>query len=343
MNKMETVERITTARLVEILTGINNIKVGIVGDICLDVYWHADMKRSELSRETPHYMLPIVEERMSPGGGANVAANMAALIPRSVEVIGAVGNDWRGRELTRLLGECGIGTSGVVTGLQFSNTYIKPMRHGISDVIYEDPRLDFVSHEPISVDLENALIKTLNNKATNLDILCVSDQLPFGIITARVREHICKLAGQGLRVIVDSRYNIASFKSAVLKPNELEAAAAIGKSYTDLSGVEDYNNVAQALSKQTTCKVFMTIGDKGSIYTDGSQSWRTIARKLNGPLDIVGAGDSSLSGFALALAAGAEPWEAAGVAGLCSEVTVQQIGITGVATREQLLEVVEYA
>ena len=32
------------------------------GDGCLDVYWHADMTRSELSRETPHHNLPVVQE-----------------------------------------------------------------------------------------------------------------------------------------------------------------------------------------------------------------------------------------------------------------------------------------
>ena|GEM_PF-4288646 len=35
---------------------------------------------AELSRETPHFAMPVVEERVSLGGGGNVAANMAALL-----------------------------------------------------------------------------------------------------------------------------------------------------------------------------------------------------------------------------------------------------------------------
>ena len=30
-------------------------RIGVIGDFCLDVYWHADMTKSELSRETPHF------------------------------------------------------------------------------------------------------------------------------------------------------------------------------------------------------------------------------------------------------------------------------------------------
>ena len=49
-------------------------RFAVLGDFCLDIYWHADMQKSELSRETPHYPLPIVQERMSAGGAGNVAA-----------------------------------------------------------------------------------------------------------------------------------------------------------------------------------------------------------------------------------------------------------------------------
>jgi bifunctional ADP-heptose synthase (sugar kinase/adenylyltransferase) len=51
----------------------------------------------------------------------------------------------------------------------------------------------------------------------------------------------------------------------------------------------------------------------------------------------VGAGDTFLSGFALALAAGAARPEAAYFAGLCGEVTIQKIGMTGTASAEEIL------
>lgn len=66
------------------MRGHKNARIGIIGDFCVDIYWHADMRKSELSRETPHYPLPIVGERVYLGAGGNVAANLAALAPKEL-------------------------------------------------------------------------------------------------------------------------------------------------------------------------------------------------------------------------------------------------------------------
>ena len=326
-------------RLEEILRGISDVRVGLLGDICLDVYWHADMRKSELSRETPHYPLPIIKERMSPGGGANVIANMTALRPKALHVFSVVGLDWRGRELISLLEDLGAELSGIVSGAGcITNAYIKPLRKGFSDVVYEDPRLDFTSYDPLPHDIEYNLLMELDKAASGLDILCVSDQMPFGVISDRVREHICMLAGKGLRVVADSRYHIGQFTGCIIKPNELEGAKAVELDPAMLHNVEDFARTAELLAGKTGGVVFMTLGEHGSVVVDDSKKWYIPAREVSGTIDIVGAGDSSLSGFALALATGAEPYEAAYIAGLCSEVTIQQIGVTGTASQIQILE-----
>ncbi len=94
----------------DILQKIQSVKAAVIGDFCLDVYWVADMTKSELSRETPHFPLPIVEERMSPGGAGNVVCNLCALRPADVRCIGDFGKDWRGDVLSRLLQEAGAKT-----------------------------------------------------------------------------------------------------------------------------------------------------------------------------------------------------------------------------------------
>ena len=55
-------EPLSLAALETMFEGVNRAKVCLIGDFCLDLYWLADMRRSELSRETPHYPLPVVEE-----------------------------------------------------------------------------------------------------------------------------------------------------------------------------------------------------------------------------------------------------------------------------------------
>jgi len=344
-DNMEAYKGITRDRLDEILKNISGVNAGLLGDVCLDVYWRADMRKSELSLETPHFPLPVVDERMSLGGGANVVANMIALHPKKVQVFSVIGNDWRGRELLRLLDEAKAGLSGVIQkNERITNAYIKPIRQGISDVAYEDPRLDFTDPMPLTTEDEDKLIAELDKAAGSLDVLCISDQMYNGIVTQRVREHVCELARKGLKIVADSRYNIRLFSGVTLKPNELEGTKAVGLDINELhkvSGcieVSDFINVAKTLTKKSSSNVFMTIGARGSIYVNEEQAWYIPAQKITGPIDIVGAGDSSLSGFGLALAAGAKPQEAAYIAGICSGITIKQIGVTGTAARKQILE-----
>ena len=75
---------LTEQQLDRILRSIQAARLLVVGDVCLDLYWYADMRRSRLSRETPHFPLPVVEERVSLGAGGNVAANLAALRPKEI-------------------------------------------------------------------------------------------------------------------------------------------------------------------------------------------------------------------------------------------------------------------
>lgn len=78
---------------------------------------------------------------------------------------------------------------------RFTNAYCKPMRKGISEIEYEDPRLDFGNYEPISKETENRVIENLRKVAENIDVLCVADQFMFGIITKRVRDEIIACKG----------------------------------------------------------------------------------------------------------------------------------------------------
>ena len=177
--------------LIPQLDRLSSGHLAVLGDFCLDVYWHADMRRSELSRETPHYPLPIVQERYSAGGAGNVVANLMALRPASVQCIGILGNDWRGDTYKKILTGLGADVSGIVTdSSRTTDTYIKPLRKGISDVIYEDPRLDFTNYSALSEETESRLLKTIDRIVPALDVLCVSDQMPFGCVTPRIRQHV---------------------------------------------------------------------------------------------------------------------------------------------------------
>jgi bifunctional ADP-heptose synthase (sugar kinase/adenylyltransferase) len=209
---------------------------------------------------------------------------------------------------------------------------------GISKTVYEDPRLDFNNYAPLDPAAEEKILAAIDALAPEIDALCVSDQLQYGAVTPKVRERLGKLAREGLTVVVDSRDRIGFYESVILKPNEIEGAAAAG--YTGArspKNLGDFAEAASALSKKQNSEVLMTIGAEGSLYAKGENVTHIPAHDIAGEIDIVGAGDSFLAGLSLALAAGASRPEAAGFATLCSEVAIRQIGVTGVARPEDII------
>ena len=319
------------AALEALLDGMGRARIGLVGDLCLDVYWKADMRLSELSRETPHYPLPVVEERVSPGGAGNVACNLAALAPGGLKVLGLVGEDWRGELLIRALEERGVDTGLVVrNGAVCTNAYIKPLRAGISDVVYEDPRIDFENRAPVAPALEAAVLEGLERLAEESDALLVSDQLRFGCVTDAVRRRLCALGESGKTVIVDSRSRIGEYRHVIVKPNEVEAARAFG-------GGEDYGRLALAASRHTGRPAVVTAGSLGCYVARDGAVEHVPGERVAPPIDIVGAGDTFLAALGMAVAAGGDLCAAALAANLASSVTIRKLGTTGTATREEIL------
>ena len=335
---MEVFHGISQEKLEDILSKIKEVNIALIGDICLDVYWKVDMTKSELSRETPHFPLPIVKEWMSPGGGGNAAANIAALVPKSVKVLGVIGRDWRGDALVRKLQELGINTDSIVISEKaVTNAYCKPLKTGISHVEYEDPRLDFNNYENLPLDDELKLLEVLGKCASDIDVLCVSDQLLYGCITPIIREKIISLAKEGLKVIVDSRDRINLYTGVTLKPNEVEVTRAMYKDIIQVGvELEDYANVAKALAERNKSNVCMTLGPKGCIYIDKQTIIHIPSYNVSPPIDICGAGDTFLSAFSCALAVGAEPWEAASFGNIAADVTIKKVGITGTASQAEI-------
>ena len=323
----------------DILQKIQSVKVAVIGDFCLDVYWTADMTKSELSRETPHFPLPIVEERMSPGGAGNVVCNLCTLRPASVCCIGDFGNDWRGDVLSRLLQEAGANTDGIfISNQRKTNTYIKPLRRGISDVVYEDPRLDFTNYEDLTEEAEQFIIRQLDTIAKDIDVLCVCDQMPHGCITLAVRQKIIELGRARLMIVVDSRDRIGLYEDVIVKPNDIEACRALNAEH--VTTPTELLPLVRQLSAKTRRPAVITAGEAGCVISpDGVAAEHVPAVAVTGEIDICGAGDTFLSAFACATAAGVPLKEAAAFACKASSIVVKKLKTTGTASPEELLKI----
>lgn len=323
------------AELEEILAGADRARVALLGDLCLDMYWLADMTRSELSRETPHFPLPVVEEHYAPGGAGNAACNIAALRPEKLCVVGIVGMDWRAGLLLRALQERGVDCTYIVQqpGV-ITNTYIKPMRRGVSDMVYEDPRLDFENRALLSAECEGRLLQALEAAVGQTDVLCVSDQMKYGCVTPKIRERICEMGRQGKVILVDSRDRAALYRFVTVKPNEVEAARAFGSGQENT--IEELAALAEQAERQNGRTALLTLGERGCFVAQEGNVVRCPACPVRGQIDFCGAGDTFLAGYATFLAGGATPVQAAGAASVCSAVTIKKLGTTGTASREEV-------
>jgi len=334
---MKRIQGLSKDRLCEILAKMRQVNAVIIGDMCIDIYWVGDMTRSQLSRETPHFPLPIVEERMSAGAGGNAAVNLSTLNDNAV-TIGVIGDDWRGICLKKVFEEKGMNTDGIVVSSgKITNAYCKPMRKGYLGIEVEDPRLDFESYDAVGKEIEDRILQNLDKYCRDADVICVSDQFENGCITDRVRERINDLAKGGKLVVVDSRSRIGLYSNCVLKPNEIECARATGSAPLDKSAIEeDIASAARLLMKKTGSDVCLTLGDRGCLVCrEGSQT-RINAIKVEPPVDTVGAGDCFLPAFSLALAAGASDEEAGVIASMASAICVKKLNTTGSANVDEL-------
>ena len=331
--------KLNSALLEELLGKIPEKKIALIGDGCVDIYWEADMRRSQLSRESPHFPLPVVEERFSLGAAANVVANLAALGVKNLRYVSPVGEDWRGALLEQLLEKIGVSTDYLVKSEEiWTPAYCKPIRGGISPVRYEDPRIDFANGRPLPAQVEEKLLEEVEQAAKECELLVLCDQFAFGCVSEKLIERINEL-GEKMPVLVDSRDRIGRYKNVIVKPNEVEACACLGIPPVKTKG--EMEQVARALEKKTGKPVVITLGAEGALWCGAGDCVSVPAFSVEPPIDFVGAGDSFLAAFAAGFQQQEDPRGALAFACLASSVTIKKLGVTGTASPAELREALE--
>ena len=330
-------------RLDHLLRRLRGLRVAVVGDFFLDAYYECDRDLDESSLETGNPCYQVVRTRRQAGAAGAVAANLAALGAGSVHAIGFCGEDGEGWELRRALEELGLDTAGFLTvARRRTPTYGKlcALRRvgGRLRLQRELHRLDIRNRQRTPAAVQDQLIGYL--RASEWDAVVVVDQAPeagCGAVTSRMRSCLEELARRSPQTVVlaDSRRRIRRFRGLAIKPNRLEAAAALG--LRPARSIREAAAQAEQLAGGER-PVFLTLGKRGLVLAapDGPLCHVIGFPGPGGPVDPVGAGDSSSAALASCVAAGASVVEAAVVANLAGSITVRQIGTTGTATPAQI-------
>ncbi len=329
-------------RIKEILEKISSVRIAVYGDFCLDAYWLMDPDGSEVSVETGLKAEAVAKQKYSPGGAGNIVANLAALKPAAITVIGVVGNDIQGRELSSQLQALGADTSSLTIQDEDFNTYTYTKK------IYgekEDPRIDFGLKNRRSGDADAELLKNIQSALENHDALIFNQQVTGSITNKDFINESNKLFERfnDKIVVLDSRQYNASFRNVYSKANEIEIAVLNGldvnpQDYISISDVKTYGT---RVYEQYEKPVFVTCGARGIVCIDSSGISEIPGIQLLKKLDTVGAGDTTISALTLCLAAGIPPAESAAFANLAAAVTVQKLFTTGTASGEEIIELIK--
>lgn len=333
---------LTQEKLEMALGKARDLRIAVVGDLFLDRYLHIDRALDEDSIETGEIAFQVTRVIASPGAAGTVINNLSALGVGTILPVAFIGDDGEGYELLQALRKTpGVLTEHLVTTPERRTpTYTKPMHLHPGKEPVEGNRLDIRNRQETPPSVIAELKKKITALWPTLDGVIILDQVgdpTTGVITDDMAHHLAGLAQQFPKVVTlaDSRERIAVFRNLALKPNKRETLRATG--LPDSASDQILEEAVRALAKQGA-PVYCTRAEEGILVAPeaGATLERVPGLKVAGPIDPVGAGDSTSAGIVLGRTSGLNPVEAAALGCLVASITVQKIGTTGTATPTEL-------
>ena len=315
----------------------------LVGDFCLDVYYHIDSKDLEPSLETGLMVRRVNTLKDSLGGAGNVFANLCALGAGNVIPVGVIGPDMFGQEMQRLMCRWLPDCQGleVQEGGWTTPAYMKPILDG-----KEQERIDTGLRNSITEESVDNLLARITKALEKADVVMINQQLEGSIYTDRFIEGLNELAARHPQVpfIVDARTMQHRFHGMWHKLNTHEVAAEAGIALDPMRSelpLEELQGIMRRYYELHGDRLVVSRGEYGAVAFDGKAFTSAEGISLLTELDTVGAGDSFFAGFALSLAAGLPTEDALHIGNGVSGVTVQKLHQTGTATPQELRSLLE--
>jgi D-glycero-beta-D-manno-heptose-7-phosphate kinase len=322
----------SSARLRALVERFGGRTVAVVGDLILDEYVFG--RPARISREAPVLILRFTERALSMGGAANAANNVHALGARVVP-IGVIGRDAAGDDLMSLFHAEGVPTDGIVQESGRSTPVkTRVMAGGYQATRQQVVRIDREPQGEPQPMTDDALLERLTSLAAGADAIIISDY-GYGTVTSRVLDGVRALTRDAnAMVTVDSRYDLPRFTGVTAAtPNEAELEALSATRVDDERAVEKAGR--QLLERLDARLLLVTRGSRGMaiLEREGGSTFLPI-HGTDEIADVTGAGDTVISAFTVALAAGATPVEAATLANVAGGIVVMKRGTATVSAAE---------
>lgn len=321
----------------KVFSAVPELKVGVIGDFAVDMYYQLEKETGEISLETGKAVYRGRHPRSSLGGAGNVVKNLRALGVNNIWAFGLVGDDVWGRELLHLLKEQHVHVDNMLVQQEewSSCAYIKPMEDR-----EEEHRLDFGSYNQGDDELLQQVLQNLEARIQELDIVILNQQFVRPLLNEAAIDFFNQLANRHKRClfVADMRQMGHLLRGIVLKANVEEISRILEIPPFDEADPLLCKQKAAELSRYIQAPVLLTRGENGMLFHRKEESFSVPGILQDGEVDPVGAGDSAISTFAVCMAAGAEDEDALELANLASAVTVKKLYQTGTASQAEILE-----
>ena len=319
-----------TAHLLGIIDRFADARVALYGDLVLDRFILGTPKR--ISREAPVIILRHEDQRDVPGGGANALANIAALGAR-VSVVAAVGDDEPGAALRASLEKLDIATEGIVTIPGYRTpTKVRILGGGPSSLKHQVARYDIEDNLDPQGDWRAEIARTLSRELDRADVVAISDY-GYGCVIPETLHQISR-DNAAAWTCLDSRHRIGSFQGvAAATPNLEELEIFCGRRLSsDTEVAAGAEELRRALGAHF---VVATRGNQGmTLVEDGREPHHIPVFGTDQVADVTGAGDTVLAVLSVALAAGANPIDAAQLANIAAGLVVMKLGTATISAAE---------
>ena len=335
-NDFITRNKIDKNNLKKIIENFSKLKVCIIGDSIIDEY--VTCQPLGMSHEDPSLVVSPIDEKRFVGGSAIVAAHGAGLGASSY-LCSVTGDDEGCEYLEKKLSLLGVHT--LLVKDKNRKTTIKRRYRSLNKTLL---KVTTLSQNTIDTKCINNIFSNIENIIKKLDVIIFSD-FNYGCLPQELVDMIIIIAKKhNILIAADSQSSsqlgdIGRYQSVnLITPTEREARISI-KNQNDGLVI-----LAEKLSKKTLSNnIILKLGQEGVlIHSNIENSGEFITERLptfnQNPKDVSGAGDSLLICSSLALASGANIYEATFLGSLAAGIQISRVGNIPLRTKELIEE-----
>ncbi|MEQ9365847.1 MAG: D-glycero-beta-D-manno-heptose-7-phosphate kinase [Leptospirales bacterium] len=307
----------------------------VVGDFMVDEYIKGTVER--ISPEAP---VPVVlerEVRTVPGGAGNVVRNLRSLGAR-VSLAGVVGEDEAAGILRGDFERLGLSPqdrAGLISVSGRPTTRKTRIMAGQQQIVRLDRESETRLSDAVRGRILAAIETTIEAAVPRVQAVILSDY-DKGVIQPDVIQKTVEVARRhDCFIAVDPQVtHFQDYKDVgVLTPNHHEAGRYLKRKLVDDEAVREGG--LEILESLRAKMLLITRGEKGiTLFQAGqkiAENFPTMAREV---FDVTGAGDTVISVFTLAIAAGASAEDAVRLSNLAAGLVVAHLGAATVTVAE---------